>query len=390
MNLTVKAIVLLFVFAGCSDNKEPRHVLAIDPTDTRPARLSEFISNYEFLKLSTSDNSFIGDIDKLLVTDTRIYVLDPRQSIALYVYNRTGELEFKIANYGRGPGEFMGPYDFAIDDNRGEIIIFDARALKLCYYSIIDGSYIKEVNLDFQFFRFMVMDNTYIFFLNNIASKYEHNILITDKELNTLDKKLKLDPNMIGYHFALPVNFSRYENKLLFTAPSDYNIYTYNETNGFSIYKYIDFGNYTLPASYYGRHPNNQSRRDEIGNSAYHVSNYFETDKFLFFKYSKGGSGAHYYIKSKITENIIHVNYKELEDDIGVGPLIIWPNAIEKNTLVWFQEPGTLLRYLHKTKDGMTEPEWAAYTNKNRKLISFAQTLSAEDNPYLIFTEIDF
>jgi len=389
----ILSTILLALFLVSCVNKESEQAtttLTLDASQAQEVKLSSFVSNVEFLKLSSEQNSYIGEIEKIEVVGDRIYVLDARQSVALYVFDREGTLQFKIANYGQGPGEFIGPYDFAIDEKNGEIIIYDARSLKLCFYNINDGSYIKEINLDFQLMRFTVSGDHFIFFLNNRPSKYNHNILITNRDLQVIDQYLKQSPNMLGYHFSLPVNFSRFEDNTYFTAPSDYNIYRIGAKGTFETYKAVDFGKDALPDSYYKKHRENKSRRAEIGNAAYHVSNYFESDDFLFFRYNKGEERSHFYLESKRNSKIIHADHHKLIDDIGIGPLIVWPNTMIDNTLVWYQNQRTLLRFLHNKKDSLSEMEWAEFVRKNRKLVSFAQTLTEDDNPYLIFMEIDF
>jgi len=62
--------------------------------------------------------------------------------------------------------------------------------------------------------------------------------------------------------------------------------------------------------------------------------------------------------------------------------------GIHNNSLVWIQQPGDLLLYLNNKKEKMSEPEWKKFVNSNKELIEFAQSLSVEDNPFLIFTEI--
>src|SRR5690625_7948246 len=88
------------------------------------------------------------------------------------------------------------------------------------------------------------------------------------------------------------------------TIPADDQIYRFDQNNGnVENYMYVDFGNASLPETYFRNHQDRQSRRDAICNSAHNISNYIEADDFYFFRYSRGAQCAHLYIQSKQTED---------------------------------------------------------------------------------------
>lgn len=387
-------ITLLFsiMLIACNNQKAKFNgeVIKLDAEKVVDLTLSTVIDDFRYIKLSNS-NAYIGDIEKILVKGDRIYILDARSSVALYVFDKSGELEFKIANYGRGPGEFMGPYDFTIDEKNGEIIIYDARAMKLCYYKVENGDFLREENIEFRFGRFTSADSNLIFFLNNMPYKTNHNTLVTDSDINIIGKSMELNSNMIGYFYSLPMNFSKQDGEIYFTAPSDYFVYKYDsEIKQLNKYIFIDFGDNALPTSYYEEHPNNQSRRDEIGSSAYHISNYFESDTFRFFRYRKGELGSHYFLESKVTANLIHTSYERMHDDLEIGPLPRWPMAITDDYLIWYEQPTKMISFIEQKKKNLGEKEWEEFKVVNKELVNFAESLSKDDNPYLILTEIDF
>ena len=386
-------IALPLFFVSCSeDAPEPESILHLNPYHSYHEVLSSFISEVDYISLETDQMSFIGNVEKIKASEDRLYLLDARVSNALYVYDYDGNLDYKISNYGRGPGEFMGPYDFTIDEEEGEIIIFDAGGLKLSRFNLNDGSFIEDTSLEFRFSRFNAYKDGFIFFLNNIStSDGGYNVIRTDRELNVLDNHLEMNPNMLNYVFALPTNFSRYQDSIFLTIPADDQIYRFDQNNGnVENYLYVDFGNASLPETYFRNHPDRQSRRDAIGNSAHNISNYFEADDFYFFRYSRGAQGAHLYIQSKQTDEVIHTTNELLEDDLNIGPLPLWPMAITDDTLIWYAQPAALRNYIRDKQAQMSGPEWSRFQEENQKLITFSESIVDNDNPYLILTKIEF
>jgi len=386
-------VILLLLFVECTgDNKiNVDRVIPLRPDQAKEVELSDITNDVEFLRLITDNDVYIGDLTSIQITEDRIYALDTFHSQGLYIFDRKGLLLHTIQNYGEGPGEFTGPSAFAIDDSRNHVILYDAGGNKLIFYDKSDLDFLTEKKLSFFPETFTVTDNNFLFYLNNIPNSYESNILITDKNLNIVDHELPINKNLRGYHFYYPFNFSSSEDNLYFFAPSVYEIYiTDQDQNSFREYIKVDFGNRALPKSFYAKHPNNQSRMSEIGDSAYNISNYFETESLIFFSYKVGERSFHYYIESKKTDKVIHTKHSYLEESEKAGPLPLWPIAAWNNILIWHQQPMFLERFLNSKMSNVSESEWKRFTERNKKLINFSETITDDDNPYLLFMEINF
>ncbi len=388
--LLLSAIILTGCFREVIPG--PEKVIKLNPDSVEETKLSKVFGNYDYLELSSKENTpLIGDIHRMEVTEDRIYILDAFQALTLNVYDRKGELIFNISNVGRGPGEFLGPYSFAIDEKAERIIIYDGAGLKLCFYDIENGTFIEEKPLEFAISKFKVLSNGYVFFLNNRTYLgFSYNIIITDKDLSIIDKKLKIDSNMANYQFEFPVNFTSFESNYFLTVPGYYEIYQVNKKNGrLKKHLTVDFGDRSLPTSFYDEHQNNQSRFNEIGDAAHNISGYFEDLNFIYFNYDVGAGGQQqYYFESKKDSLVVHSNYDNLIDDINLGPLPRWPRAKINNKLVWPQEPTVLLKFIQQKKESLTANEWEEFKSQNKKLITFGNSITKDSNPYLIFTEV--
>src|SRR5690606_11517088 len=141
-------------------------------------------------------DNFFATVDKLLIADNKVFILDKYQALTLFVYNLEGEFIYKIDNYGRGPGEYEAPSDFAIDNQRKRIILYDLAGIKLVEYNINDGSFIEEKRLDFIPSTFTKTTTGYTFFNNNsVDGKSEYNVIITDNNLKVVNRYNEINPN---------------------------------------------------------------------------------------------------------------------------------------------------------------------------------------------------
>ncbi|MEP1152695.1 MAG: 6-bladed beta-propeller [Balneola sp.] len=381
-------------FLSCSNNQKSEGipVLQLDPNETEEVNLSSFISEVEYVKLDSGNNKYIGEVEKILVTDDRIYVLDPYQAIALYVYDREGALLFDISNYGRGPGEFMGPYDFDINEATNEIVVYDASSNKLIFYEEENGNFKREEKIEFFPSRFNVLNDGYIFYMNNQTAgkvSQNYNVLIADNELNIIDRKISIEEDLAGFHYSLPVNFTATESEIYLSIPFNNTVYSY-KAGTFGGYLTIDFEEENLPNDFLKKDNTPREWLEEFKKitAAYNISNFYENDDYVFFLYSYMDN-QNYYLSSKKSDKVVHTNNEKFKDDLNIGPLTRWPSAIWGNTLIWWQNPKNLIEFVDEKKDSMNEAEWLNFTKENEKLISFYSTLSADDNPYLIFTKIE-
>lgn len=388
-------LILVSIFI-CSCNAdqiiEPKNKLSVFPDVNQGLILSEIISDFNFVSLESKDEFYIGDVWKLVIEEEYIYALDMLNSASLNKYTIEGNHIYTIDEYGNGLGEFIAPQDFIIDSENNEIIIYDASGIKLLFYDLETAQFKREKILDFRIGRFDRLNNNFVFHLNNQKmSGIEYNIIITDSSFNILNNFLKIDENFIRFHFYLPTNFTNYNDYIYFTQPSDYNIYRFHkDSTNIESYIYVDFGEYKLPKEFFEYHETTTLRYNYAENSAHDLSPYFENDYFIYLKYFFNRDSHISRIESKETGNVVQFNNDKVIDDIGVGPLPLWPLSVFQNQLVYLQQPEELIRYIDTIKEEMDENEWNQFKEENQKLISFYMSSEKNDNPYLIFLKIEF
>ena len=100
------------------------------------------VKSIDYIKLDSSEP--IGVIDKMIVTKDKIYILDCYTAQQIFVFDKTGNLLFRIKNKGRGPKEYLSVADMQVDTIRNEILVNDALARSYLYFSADDGAFLHR------------------------------------------------------------------------------------------------------------------------------------------------------------------------------------------------------------------------------------------------------
>ena len=126
----------------------------------RPALLKEKTKRIKriMLESGTSESAFM-DMDKLVVKNDRIYILDFVGTRALYVFGMDGKYQGRIGRMGGGPGEYGRMIrDFDVDSH-GHVLLVDNQKKKLHKYTA-GNDYIGSVDLPFVIDGFCALDNS--------------------------------------------------------------------------------------------------------------------------------------------------------------------------------------------------------------------------------------
>ena len=110
--------------------------------------LQDFIENISYCKLETSPESLLGNIDKMMVDSSSLFIFDRYTCNALYRFSRSGKFITKFGKQGRGPEEYIEIYDFDVDFDNKQVLLFDLNGRKIQYYSF-DGEYLRTRKVDF-------------------------------------------------------------------------------------------------------------------------------------------------------------------------------------------------------------------------------------------------
>ena len=126
-------IAIASFLLGCSGNKkentlqdeEGTPVINLSSDNVSKVALlplSEAAAKVEIVSLEVTDESLIGEITKMKVTDSDIWVKHYKDNHVLR-FSRSGKFLNKVGKVGQGPEEYIGMADFFVDENTKEVYI---------------------------------------------------------------------------------------------------------------------------------------------------------------------------------------------------------------------------------------------------------------------------
>jgi hypothetical protein len=107
--------------------------------------LSEFVDSVGFIRLETTEECLINNINSVFFIDEEIVIVD-KMSGKILVFDNNGSYIRKIANRGRGPGEYLDITSCNYDSEKQMLSIYDDHNHKLLLYSI-QNNFIKEIKI---------------------------------------------------------------------------------------------------------------------------------------------------------------------------------------------------------------------------------------------------
>ena len=108
--------------------------------------LSESAEKLEIVSLEMTDQSMLGEIRRIQVTDHNIWI-DHGREFYIYRFSRTGKFLNRIGSIGQGPGEYVNYLTFIVDEDKKEVYIFSTNNGVLVYD--FEGGFKKQIS-DFQ------------------------------------------------------------------------------------------------------------------------------------------------------------------------------------------------------------------------------------------------
>lgn len=116
------------------------------PCNSTPQSANGFIQDLELVALETNGMSLVEEVDKLIVKDSLVYLLDRHQTRSLKVFDlATGRFIQTIGTLGRSNAEYIDPTDFVVTDDR--VIILD-NTKKLLFYDL-NNNFIHAIHLKY-------------------------------------------------------------------------------------------------------------------------------------------------------------------------------------------------------------------------------------------------
>lgn len=174
-------------------------------------KLSDLMNDYRMLSLKNWEGGVVGNIDKILVSDSLVFILDQNTFNSLQIFDLfTGEQVGLFYPIGEGPGEMKIISEFDLDEENRRILIYDNSLAKVLSFSF-DGDFLFEKRLPLRAHSFKAITENQWLFLSIIDGN-EH-----------LGKSGASDIFLLDSNFSIQNTFKypKIDNKLSDFVPRD-------------------------------------------------------------------------------------------------------------------------------------------------------------------------
>lgn len=423
---------------GCSSNKkqsvqnEIQDCMSVinlsgDISKVSSLFLSDAAAKVEVVPLEVTDESMLGDISHLHVTDQDIWVHQYKDSY-IYRFSRTGKFLNKVGKIGQGPEEYIRIHDFFVDDNSKELYLQTTTPAGLKVYGyngqfkriasrrslddVCNTVYIQSVLYDNKFFlaqnlaflnKPMPKDSMWSFAL--VDSTYQKkktfkNPAHIGREEEILQHRVDFS-KFVNYWKEPFTSIDTYNNQLTLKFPDTDTIYQYNSANDELVPQYAIFT--TEEKGDYGA--THAFVRERSSFDYFCIRHYYPTKYFIYLLGSKGedictycydrrdGSVRVKWLKSEITERssqygIFHAlkdadNFV-LDNDLCGGAFNV---DFRSQGKYWIDvlEPGSTDDWINidEVKDSKVKDD-----AQKQRFVSTLENVEEEANPILIIATL--
>ena len=236
------SIVFSLFLCGCtqkqSESNESSGMESIPITDfeTYNGRFSEFVEAVEMIPLEFTDESILGEIKKVVLSEDFIFVMERDNSAGIYTFDRSGKFLYRIGNRGQGPKELVDVADFSINEKDRLIYIFDGARTKVFVFSF-DNEFIKTIPMDYYATNMEYQDG--LFYLYREDADYGaplYSLVIKDLEGNLVEKYYPMS-KLPSIHECV---FCKRENDILFAQDMNDSVFVLSDGKLSPLY-YIDY-----------------------------------------------------------------------------------------------------------------------------------------------------
>jgi hypothetical protein len=298
------AIVLfaLVLFLSCSNTGIEPEVIRVNADSMSTQGFQ--IQRVDTIELETTASNLIGGIQKLEFYKDRIYILDVWYSKALFVFDRDGRFISKTI-VGHGPGEVVNPFAFSVDKVNDRILLWDQALSSMFEYDLdLNFKSVKEHRIFVRDFAQLGLDTFLIVSYKpmpdngKVLSTYA---LFSNGFTNEIGRYLPIGSDRETLFMSNPISVS---NRVLFTTPLDYSIYTYN--NEIQPIYTCDFGSHQFTEAEL-KLPFENVMELGLKDKVLSISDLIESEHFIGFQYGLNRK-ARCCLYDKTSKKTFHIN----------------------------------------------------------------------------------
>lgn len=389
MKLLNYILILFLLLISCKNSKVGYDSIKCDgininPQECKDEFLSNIVDSIKYIKLETSNDNLIGNVDKVVFASNYIFILDKSITRSIFRFDLAGNYLGKINKIGKGPGEYIKIRDFLVDTIKKTIEVYEPQQRKIIVYDY-EGNFKTFLPIGLLFSNFEKLNDKYVLHTNKMINSHKNKPL--NYSLLIVNNSGELDSRYFPFDPKLKTNNVSYDVLKVITKDDSGNIYISKLLND-SIFlisnnhlfpKYVfNYGKYQMPSNY------NILPSDELLKKLSSTSNYAlghmlcaKTSNYMYFTFGFKEILKEQYIALYNTESHKSNGYRRLINDID-GGIFNHPITSYNNQFISVIRSEELLDYVNNKS--------SANNMLNNKLLDLVKTSSKLDNPILMLT----
>lgn len=348
------------------------------PQSAASLNLMNKFQQIRFIKLETIEKSLIRRIDKLLLDDEHIYVLDKSIS-KLVIFSLDGKYINTINRKGKGPGEYMGIKDFTL--NGDSIVLFDDIGQKLQFFNG-QGEYCYERSTGLRFRNIHKFQGAnYIMAAGSAQNGFrpeleDYSILIGDPTDSIKIAGFKNNNFLKNFDYVVNDQLVLFENELLYSPYLSNIIYGITEQGGFYKKYFLNIIN-ELPPDYYKKSSvENFHKYVQSNKITYFMGSFVENTRHLFLRLNSPDGEYAYLLYDKHGDTVFYYN-RILYNDYFIT--FNFPLLASKNEFITAIDAHKAISSLNNFKNH------SVITSESLDLLN---SIQINDNPILMFYQL--
>jgi len=223
--------IILSIFASCSNSEDNNKSVLLEgllvPQENEPNLGTLFTENLTITHLETTDESLIGQIDKIIKFKGHYYICSSRGR-HIHRFNDEGKFISSLNNPGEGPEEYLRIEDFDVYEVNGEIEVWISDNVSLKIYDASDFSFKYKIPYPFMIHKFKRIDDSHILL---VTGNSEYILTLSDEKGNVVSEYLEKEIPFIMFRAN---QFISYKSSYLFQLGVANAYVAYNhDTNDF-------------------------------------------------------------------------------------------------------------------------------------------------------------
>lgn len=222
--------IILSILVSCEDSGDTKNVLLEGltvPKENQPKLSTLFTENLIVTPLETSDESLIGQIDKIIKFKGDYYICSSNGR-HIHHFNSDGKFISSLKRQGAGPEEYHRIEDFDVCEVNGKIEVWISDNHNLKIYNASDFAFKYKIPYTFMIHKFKRIDESRILL---VTGNSEHILTLSDEKGNVVSEYLEKE---IPFIMFKPIQFISFKSSYLFQLGVANAYIAYNpDTNSF-------------------------------------------------------------------------------------------------------------------------------------------------------------